>query len=338
MMQPVISVIMPVFNCGIFVGEAIESILGQSFTGFELLIIDDGSTDRTYAVASSYTDPRIRLIQKKENTGLVASLNLGIASARGEFLARMDGDDISDPERFRHQLDFLYANPDVMLCGSWYRLWPSEEIVKLPTDPGSVKIALLENCAMGHPTMMMRRAFITEHQLFYDEAFKAAEDYDLWTRTAALGKMANIPLCLLSYRIHPGQVTANEQYHQVKNSNLCRIRMLCYPLAAPSAADMKISEQIVTNAKLASDHELRSVLSWLSRLAESNARSLFFHVEKFGHFISDKKRQFVRRYYLHHTRYSPAVLRQFLRPNEFRQYFTLQELLKFYLKCLLFWK
>src|ERR1700761_7503420 len=121
---------MPVYNCRQFVAAAIESVLNQTYANFELIIIDDCSSDNTLGVISSYTDKRIRLISKKENKGLIDSLNLGIALSAGKYLARMDGDDICAANRFATQLNFMELNPDVTVCGTWYRDIATGEIVK----------------------------------------------------------------------------------------------------------------------------------------------------------------------------------------------------------------
>src|SRR5882757_806020 len=118
-MHPKISVIMPVLNGGEYVAQAISSILAQSFQNFELIVVDDGSKDASAAIVSSFSDPRIRLIRNPQRLGIPVSLNRGIATARGEYIARMDSDDISMPERLVIQHEFLELNPVVQLCGTW---------------------------------------------------------------------------------------------------------------------------------------------------------------------------------------------------------------------------
>ena len=120
--MPKISVLMPVYNCELYVQEAIDSILNQTFIDFELLIIDDCSTDKTVEIINNYADKRIKLTTKPHNTGLTNSLNYGLSIAQGQYIARMDGDDVSVLDRFEKQVKFLDTNPDIILCGTWYQL------------------------------------------------------------------------------------------------------------------------------------------------------------------------------------------------------------------------
>ncbi len=128
---PRITVIMPVYNCELYIKEAIDSILNQTFTDFEFLIIDDASTDKTVSIIKEYKDFRIQLIEKEGNKGISDSLNYGLKVAKGEYIARMDGDDISLPERFVKQVTFLDSNPDVILCGSNFGIIGTEILNQL---------------------------------------------------------------------------------------------------------------------------------------------------------------------------------------------------------------
>ena len=337
--KPAVSVLMPVYNCAAFVGAAIESILRQTCTDLELIIIDDFSTDSTRDVVSGYKDERIRFIKKKKNTGHVSSLNLGIKISRGVFLARMDGDDISYPARIEKQVNFLKANPDVAVCGTRYELLSSKEIIKNPVDAKDVKIALLDFCALGHPTVMFRKDFFTANKLTYDPASFPAEDYDLWTRVAPIGNMANLPETLLSYRIHDNQVSVKAQADQVKSARRCKIRMMCYPFASPADADLKTSALIVKNAKMRDSIQLQEVVSWLDRLFDANKRSAFFAEQQFKKYIAEKKTTIIRGFYLHNSPYDLKTLYLFYKSDhKFQTYFTMVENLKFMLKCILRWK
>jgi glycosyltransferase involved in cell wall biosynthesis len=330
---------MPIYNCGLFIGEAIESILEQTFRDLELIIIDDSSTDNTLQVVSSFKDDRIRLIEKKENTGLISSLNLGIQMSRGAFIARMDGDDISHTTRIEKQIQFLKANPEIMLCGTWYQLLSLKEIIKLPVEPGDIKIALLDYCPLGHPTVMFRKDILAANNLSYDPDFFAAEDYELWTRMVAIGSIANIPAPLLSYRSHPNQVSAKEQLMQVKNSRRCRVRMLCYPLGVPTNSDIKASLLIVGDEKVSNFSTLVEIINWLNHLNEKNKTTAFYLQNKFEVFIKKKKSALVRTFYLNTSSYNPGVLLNFIGSGEkFSSYFTRNEYLRLAIKCLVYWK
>lgn len=337
--KPAVTVLMPVYNCATFVGAAIESMLHQTCADFELIIIDDFSTDKTAEVVSGYKDERIRFVKKKKNTGYISSLNLGIEISRGVFLARMDGDDISHPARLEKQVNFLNANPDVALCGTWYELLSSKEIIKNPVDAKDVKIALLDFCALGHPTVMFRKDFFTANKLAYDPAFFPAEDYDLWTRVAPIGNMANLPETLLSYRIHDNQVSVKAQAAQVKNARRCKIKMMCYPFGSPAEADLKTSALIVKNEKITDSIQLQEVVSWLDRLFAANRQSAFYAEQQFKKYIAEKKANIIRSFYMHNSPYDLKTMYRFYKSDhKFQTYFTLVENLKFMLKCILCWK
>ena len=330
---------MPVYNCEEFIEGALKSILDQSFTDFEIIIIDDCSTDATCDIIDTYKEPSIRLIKKPEHKGLIHSLNIGIKLSNGKYIARMDGDDISHPDRFEKQVNFLNINKEVVLCGTWYQLLSTKQIIRNPETHEDIKIALLDYCAFGHPTVMFRKQFILDNNLKYDTDFRAAEDYNLWTQIILLGKVSNIPETLLYYRSHINQISNISQHDQVKNSNLCKSRMLCYPISKPSETDMTICRTVVQNAPLEDSTSLNKIILWLDNLVGLNNQSTFFLQNEFKKLILQKKRRIVRRFYLNTSSYNPRILLEFKRSNnKFQQYFTFAELVKFALKCLLYWR
>jgi glycosyltransferase involved in cell wall biosynthesis len=339
MTSPQVSVIMPVYNCENYVAEAIESILNQSFESFELLIIDDCSTDSTVDIINSYKNPKITLIKKPENTGIISSLNLGIGLSKGEFVARMDGDDISYRDRLAKQVDFLSARPNIVLCGTWYQQSSANEIIKNPITHEEIKLAMLEYCPFGHPTVMFRKQFIIDHNLRYDENFLAAEDYDLWTKMVLVGEVANMPQNLLLYRSHPNQISRIRQFDQVKNSNLCRIRMINYLIDKPSEEDIRISSSIIKNETIENSKMLKEILTWLDRIIVLNGKAGFYKIDEFKKYIIQDKAAIIRRFYLNTSPYNLKVLFEAsIVKKEFLEYFTFLEILKFVVKCVIFWK
>lgn len=215
---PVVSVVMSVYNGEQFLAKAIESILNQTFRDFEFIIVNDGSTDGSTAILEEYAqcDCRIRLISR-ENRGLIASLNEGIASARGEWIARMDADDISFPDRFEKQLAWLQRT-GADICGGWVKLTGTwfHRVWRYYGSSDAIKIKLLFGSAFAHPAIMLRTGIAKTNP--YSENAHYVEDYELWTRLAKLGvKMTNYPGVVLRYRIHPGQVTAIRQKQQREN-------------------------------------------------------------------------------------------------------------------------
>jgi len=222
LMTPKISVIMPVYNAEKYVSLAIESILGQTYKDFELIMINDGSTDSSLSIMEKYslTDHRIRLASREKTKGVAVSLNEGLAMARGEYIARMDADDISLPQRFEKQVVFLEGHPDIAVVGSSVLVVDPEGLPIAPRilpptheeiDRGLMRY-LIER-RMYHPTMMMRRSVVSTIGGYRKEF--AAEDYDLLLRLVEICKLANLPEVLLEYREHfsnVGAIAYNEEH------------------------------------------------------------------------------------------------------------------------------
>lgn len=223
---PNISVIMPVYNGELFVREALNSILSQTFTDFEFIIIDDGSTDNTESIIKSYADSRIKFIKNLKNLGIVKSLNLGLDSATGKYIARMDADDISLPQRLEKQFDFMESNPDIDVCGTWYELFESKSgVVKPPEKDRDIKGTLFFNNCIAHPTVIIRKNRFPEQEVYHNQYINA-EDYELWCREIDRLKFANIPEVLLKYRVHEKQTGIAKIKEQDSIADLVRIRNL----------------------------------------------------------------------------------------------------------------
>jgi len=327
---------MPVYNASRYVAEAIESILNQTLSDFEFIIIDDCSTDDTCDIINTYTDRRIILICKQVNTGIISSLNLGIT--KGQFIARMDGDDISDVNRLGKQVDFMHLNPEITVCGTWFRLIPSNQIIDYPGSNEAIKIAFLDFCAIGHPTAMIRTDFIRAKKLEYDPSFKSAEDYDLWTRIASAGKFANIPEPLLSYRLHAGQVSITDHDNQVKHSHLCRLRMINYLLGTSGEKDVELSNLSFYNDNIVNIDSLLEVINWLNKLLALNESKNFYNLNLFAEYIENKKKNITGHFYLKRAMNNPRTLYYFIKMHKYlKDSYNFSERLKFGVKCLAWW-
>jgi len=211
MKSPKVTVLMSVYNGEKYLREAVESILNQTFTDFEFLIVNDGSTDRTAEILQSYDDPRIRIIDNEKNIGLTKSLNKGLRMARGEYVARMDADDISMPERLERQVKFLDKNKDVGLLGSsWYEINADGKKTSIGEAAASGKQAVHFMC---HGSVMVRKICLEEVGL-YREIFKYAQDYDLWLRIADKFGVANLNEPLYKLRIHNETISSHKKLEQ----------------------------------------------------------------------------------------------------------------------------
>lgn len=207
MKLPFISVIMPVYNTEKYVEEAVRSILNQTFQNFEFIIIDDGSTDRTPDILRSFTDPRIHLLFNEKNTGNYPARNRGCRLAKGKYIAVMDADDIALPERLEKQVEFMEKNPDILACGTAYRLMERNKVIVEATEWEDIRYILMKTFCMLHPTLLIRKNKM-EQIGYYQTESRYAEDYDLVLRLARCGKVVNIPDILVNRRLHDEQISS----------------------------------------------------------------------------------------------------------------------------------
>jgi glycosyltransferase involved in cell wall biosynthesis len=223
--MPIVSVIMSVYNGEKYLAAAIESIRAQTFSHFEFIIIDDGSADGSPQILKRFAEKDSRLrVETRANKGLTRSLNEAIAQSRGEFLARMDADDVALPNRLQIQIDFLRAHPDVVLLGGGYELIDGAGRVLTRMIPPTDDATLQEHALSGrtpicHPLAMMRRDAVAKVG-GYDESLAVAQDLDLWLKLGEVGKVACVPDVLLRYRQHPKSVSEERQAMQIENMRL----------------------------------------------------------------------------------------------------------------------
>jgi glycosyltransferase involved in cell wall biosynthesis len=207
--KPKISVLLPVYNAERFLRQSIESILKQSFEDYEFLIIDDGSTDASAQIIKSYRDPRIRLLQNEKNRKLYGALNRGLDIAQGEYVARMDADDISLPHRLGRQAEFLDKHPDIGVVGTWAKCIDENDRVIgtacYPTRSNLLAWQLFYRSPLINTTIMMRYELVKKADFY--RSFSCAEDYDLWSRLVEQTRFANMPDFLVHYRIWSKSLT-----------------------------------------------------------------------------------------------------------------------------------
>lgn len=270
--RPVVSVLLAVRDGGAHLGEALASIQAQTLRAWELVVVDDGSTDGTPAAlaAAARADARIRVF-RQERLGLVAALNRAATEARGEFLARMDADDRAHPQRLARQMAFLTAHPEVGVLGTAIRrIGAAGGIWTRPQDDATLRAALLFEAPFAHPTVMMRRSAWLAAGEGYREDFRAAEDIDLWERLAPHTCFANLPDALLDYRVHPGQVTAVATDTMARNGARVRQRWLQRLGLEPTELELARHEAIAW-IKPGSPAELAAAGAWLDRLVAAGA-------------------------------------------------------------------
>lgn len=206
--SPKISVVLPAYNAAAYVDEAVRSILGQTFRDFEFIIIDDGSTDATASILERYAqlDGRIRL-HRQENQGMIAALNRGCRSARGQYIARMDADDISLPRRLERQLEYIERRPQIGILGTWIYNMDQNGSVKSvwrpPTNPKVLAWTHFFGVCVSHHTVLMRREVLEKLDFYRPDAVHC-EDVDLWLRASSITEFGNVPEVLSKYRVWNG--------------------------------------------------------------------------------------------------------------------------------------
>ncbi|WP_052746042.1 glycosyltransferase family 2 protein [Sulfurovum lithotrophicum] len=280
MNTPMISVVMPVYNGEKYLNEAIDSILHQTYTDFEFIILNDGSTDRTEEIILSYDDPRIVYVKNEENLQIVKTLNKGIALAKGKYIARMDADDISLPERFKKQVEFMEENPDIDVCGTWVKtIGYNVEQWQYPVGHEQIKSYLLFDSALAHPSVIFRST-VFEH-INYEEAYNKAEDYALWVELSKEHTLHNLPLYLLQYRLHPGQTESTRQFEV---ANMVRKKMLNNLNCSLKTDQIKS----FTNIVLGKAVEIDKMDDVFTVILEANNRTIFIDDKTLKIIIEEK--------------------------------------------------
>ena len=215
-----VSVLMPVYKTNeAYLREAIESTLKQTFTDFEFLIVDDCPSDTRESIVKSYNDPRIIYSINAQNMGITGVRNKMIDMAQGEYLAIMDHDDVSLPERFQKQVEILDAHPEIGVVGCKTQRMSNGNFSKNPTNDEDIRLALMRVCAITHPSAMIRKSVLTDNNIRYEEEFSPSEDYALWCRLIPYTKFYNLKDPLFLYRDH-AQNTSHAQQGKMRSATL----------------------------------------------------------------------------------------------------------------------
>jgi len=288
---PQVTVLIPVYNREGYVRDAIESVLAQTFTDFELLVIDDGSTDRSCEVVQSYHDPRMRVVCNETNAGIPKTRNTGIRLARGEYLAFLDSDDWAYPERLAKQVAFLDSHPDYAAVGAWVD-WMDEEgrslrrVKRKPVLPDEIAALRLFQQGIENSASMARIVVLREYE--HQEEYDVSEDFDLWARIAAHYQLATLPDVLVRRRMHSGRISEGKA-HRIKET-----------LIAIYAAQLRALGVAFTDTDLDHHYLLRSMRkrgflpdrayvewadAWLQHLQMANLRASSYPEPAFSHLL-----------------------------------------------------
>lgn len=290
MTTPKITVVMSTFNRENFLPKSIESVLRQTYRDFEFIIIDDGSSDASVDVIHSYKDERIRLIRNEKNLGIVRSVNNGIHLAKGEYIVRMDSDDICLAHRFKRQVDFMESHPAVVVCGSWVVTFGRQrELWRYPVGHDEIFCHLLFDSTLAQSSTILRKSFLKEQAIYYDENFSIAEDYDLWTRVAQhKGRLANIPEELLKYRLHPENIATKEKQRMIILADQIRKRQLLNLGLTISKEDVDVHSKIARGLPDCSKEFFKDAENWLLKILDANDEKQIYEKEALKKVLTSK--------------------------------------------------
>ena len=278
----IISVILPVYNGAKYLSDSITSILSQTFKDFELIIVDDGSTDDTISIIKQFNDNRMRLFENENNRGIVFTLNRGIDEAVGKYIVRMDADDIACPDRLKIQHEFMEKNPEIAVCGTFVKRFGSilrGGVLKLPITDDEIKARMLFENSFAHPTVFIRKEVLDRHQLRYNEENSGAEDYGLWVEMMKKSlHFANIPKQLLRYRVSGWSISGNIFFNKEKLQKRYEIIEKIQKKAVAFVSDkIKYDTEAhnhfyrrVFSTEYSSIEKIRNISLWLKKLQEEN--------------------------------------------------------------------
>jgi glycosyltransferase involved in cell wall biosynthesis len=280
---------MPLYNGEPYLREAIASILGQTFSEFELLVLDDGSTDDGPRIVKGYRDPRIRLLANDANLGIAATLNRGIRLAKGRYIARMDCDDVSMPDRLSKQFNFMEGNPPVGVCGSRVRrIGAKKGIWRVKAGDAAIRSRLLFENAMAHPSVMIRKSVLDGASLQYDPSLRCAQDYAFWVEIARHSRLANLEQVLVLYRVHATQISETKKAEQRSAADSVRALQLKNFGIEPNPEELALHGNLASYGLAGERHFAEKAAAWLSRLRGLNAKRGIYGEPEFSEELAER--------------------------------------------------
>lgn len=243
--SPLVSVLICAYNAEKFISECLDSVIKQTYSNLEVLLVDDGSTDNTADILSHYfsKDSRFRIITNSHNLGLISSLNIGLKEVRGKYIARIDADDIADPHWINTLVKELEGHNEFVAVGAYLRILSLEnngsvltsflshnDILKKPIDHLSICREFPFYCPMNHPGTLIRAQTIKDNNLTFNKDYLHAEDYKFWLDLSRLGVLANYPDALVNYRLHENQISSKYHLRQEESAKKIRIEAVNYYL------------------------------------------------------------------------------------------------------------
>lgn len=274
--HPKISILLPVYNAEKYLPECLDSILGQTFYDFEIIAINDASTDNSLLILEKYAvkDTRIKIFSNNSNKKLATTLNKGIELATAPLIARMDADDISYPNRLEYQYNFMKTHPEVSVCGTAAKILGTDDIWSVPETDDMIRSTLVFNSPILHPTVIYRTAVIRNHS-GYDTNTVYAQDYELWHRLSQDKSIifANINIPLLYYRLTASEKSFNYKYTQEKTADTIREKQLHLLNIYPTPEQLSLHNNISSYKKFNTLKEIINVYLWLKQLSANEQSS-----------------------------------------------------------------
>jgi glycosyltransferase involved in cell wall biosynthesis len=290
--DPIVSVVMPTYNAESFIRVAIDSVRKQTYTDFELIVIDDGSKDRTGEIAESIPDSRIRVIRSGKNAGLAAARNAGLEAARGKYVSWLDSDDFAHPKRIAYQVHVLEKHHDVGLCGTWVRTFGqgSQTIWRYPRRSEYVRAHMLFADPLATSSVTLRRGALNGLSSWFNESCAPAEDYELWERISRTWKVVNVPLILTSYRLHADQTSTRDADQTPKAIKVIQGGLLERLGVIPTPDEWKchLSVGVGWGREITPAFEDQAI-GWLSKLNRANSELGIYPERVFKSVVSLKK-------------------------------------------------
>lgn len=287
-----VSILLPAYNAALYLRDSLDSIIRQTFKDFEVLLIDDGSTDDTFKIANEYfnVDKRIKYYKNKENLGLIKTLNKGLTLAQGEYIVRMDADDIMTDNRLNKQVKYMDSNPQCFVCGGQIKYIGNSSgyAPVLPQKYEDLLYMSLTNCPLYHPTAIIRNAAIKKFRLKYNDSYKHAEDYKFWSDIIFLypNSIANIKDVVLYYRISNDQVTAKFSDEQelvskkIRRENVQHVLSL-YNIKLPETINNEIIEKVSSITKKENIKTTSSILTLILCMLYMSMENTYDRVKHF---------------------------------------------------------
>lgn len=336
--MPRVTVLMPTYNVAPWVEEAIRSVLNQTYRDFELLVVDDASTDDTLDRVRAIDDPRIRIASFPDNVGLAENLNRGLDLIDTELVARMDGDDIAEPDWLETGINILDSHPEVGICSFGFQFFGAKtSLVRFPEHHEDSKAQMLFGCTVIVP--VFRRAVMTDNNLRYSTEAFPAEDYMMWANAYRVTQVYNVQRTLFHYRTHASQISTARREAQIAKSNEVRLKMLHWLNPDFTDEEKRYFLDNFVPCKINSKEDVAKLKDFAQLLISRNTHGNYSNEalqQKFKSHISYGVLEYVERTYFQ-RRYSPFAFLLLLAGGLYPS-LPVKNRRKILLKCLLFYQ